>query len=219
MIDLACVFTTGGVILFYKAFCNLKFDAIDSLVKRFLVQDKASENSSFMEPYMVKWKIANDLNLIFVVVYQEIFHLLYIDDLLEMMKNEFRQSIYPNIVMERNFYKNVPSFEKGFAEVINKWELKQQKNLKKDKIMRSFHETDKGKKMNKPGEEETPQAGKKKKGKEQETKKEESSDEQSPKGDEEDDTTQDTNQGMSIEERKKAAIEKLKGENIFNFCS
>ncbi len=37
MIDLACIFTTGGVILFLKNFCALKFDVIDTLIKKVLI--------------------------------------------------------------------------------------------------------------------------------------------------------------------------------------
>lgn len=32
MIDAVCIFTTGGVLLFYKAFVALKFDPIDMFI-------------------------------------------------------------------------------------------------------------------------------------------------------------------------------------------
>lgn len=37
MLDLACIFTTGGVILFYKAFFPMKIDVIDKLIKTILI--------------------------------------------------------------------------------------------------------------------------------------------------------------------------------------
>jgi len=37
MIDIACAFTTGGVILFYKAFFVLDFDPIDHFIRDILV--------------------------------------------------------------------------------------------------------------------------------------------------------------------------------------
>lgn len=212
MIDLACIFTTGGVVLFYKAFCTLKFDAIDLLVKKILVQDKAAETSSFMEPYMVKWKVANDLELVFALVYQEIFHLQYIDDLLEMMRNEYREKFYPQIVIEKNFFKQIPAFDKEFVELIGKWEAKQQKNQKKDKIMRSFQDTAKGKQLL----EKDDKAGSgKKKGKKNDDKEEE-------KGSSEEDhldvstaspSQKDEETKESIEDKKKAALEKLKSKS------
>jgi len=154
MIDYACIFTTGGVVLFFKAFCTLKFDALDTVIKKVLVQDKVSESKYFIEPYMVRWKTANDLGLIFAIVYQEIFQLVYVDDLLEMMKNEFKDKIYPLIKIENNFLKDVPSFENLFTEILHRCESKQEKNQKKEKIMRDFYSTEKGKKiLEKKGEE------------------------------------------------------------------
>jgi len=49
LIILVCIFLTGGVILFYKAFCVLKFDILDCLIKKVLLQVKTSENSYFLK--------------------------------------------------------------------------------------------------------------------------------------------------------------------------
>jgi hypothetical protein len=54
MIDLACIFTTGGIILFYKAFCVLKSDLIEVLIKDNLAKDK-NEMNFFSDPYRVFW--------------------------------------------------------------------------------------------------------------------------------------------------------------------
>ena len=45
MIDLACIFTTGGVILFYKAFCTLKYDIVTDLITKNLINDRLDEKS------------------------------------------------------------------------------------------------------------------------------------------------------------------------------
>ena len=37
MLDLAVIFTTGGILLFYKSLCPLKFDIIDKLIKNILI--------------------------------------------------------------------------------------------------------------------------------------------------------------------------------------
>jgi hypothetical protein len=39
MIDLACIFTTGGVVLFYKSFCDIKFDIIDQLIRKVIISN------------------------------------------------------------------------------------------------------------------------------------------------------------------------------------
>ena len=75
MIDYACVFTTGGVILFQMTFCPLRFDIIDKLIKTKLIKQRTADESLHVEPYMVKWTQANDFDLFFCIVYQELFQL------------------------------------------------------------------------------------------------------------------------------------------------
>ena len=73
MIDIACIFTTGGVMLFYEAFCQLKFDPIDLFIQDVLVSENRHKTEYRCDPYMVKWKISNKLGIIFCVVYQNFF--------------------------------------------------------------------------------------------------------------------------------------------------
>jgi signal recognition particle receptor subunit alpha len=117
MLDLACIFTTGGIVLFYKAFCEMKFDAIDLLIKKVLIQDKDSQIQYFVEPYIVKWNVVKELGLIFAVVYQELFQLSNMEDLITLIKDEYVAKAYPLITIENNFMKNIPSFETNFEEV------------------------------------------------------------------------------------------------------
>jgi hypothetical protein len=56
MIDLACIFTTGGVVLFCKAFCDLKFDILDKLIKKVLIEvisDVLYE--AFLKSTVISW--------------------------------------------------------------------------------------------------------------------------------------------------------------------
>ena len=67
---------------------------------------------------MVKWMISNELNLIFAVVYQNIFSLLHVEDLLGYMQESFRENILPQIVYTKGIYKKVPEFEPLFSACI-----------------------------------------------------------------------------------------------------
>ena len=147
MIELACIFTTGGVILFYKAFVTLKFDPIDVLIKKVLIQDRTGETSLHTDPYIIKWRLANDIGLIFTVVYREMFHVLFIDELLDLLKTEYVNNFYPKITIKNNLYKLIPDFDEGFKEVLRKWELKQEKTQHKQAIMKRFDQTIKGKEI------------------------------------------------------------------------
>ena len=44
MIDLFCIFTTGGLILWYKTFLNMKFkNLINNLIQTILLDDKRTQ--------------------------------------------------------------------------------------------------------------------------------------------------------------------------------
>ena len=72
MIDVVCIFTTGGVLLFYKAFVGLKFDPIDLFIKNVLVQERTSDKEYVCDPYTIKWRQNNNLGLIIAAAYKNL---------------------------------------------------------------------------------------------------------------------------------------------------
>lgn len=147
MFDLVCIFTTGGVMLFYKAMCALKFDIVDYLIKNILIQEKNSESHYTADPYTAKWKFANEFKLIFVVIYQEMFHLTYVEELLELMRENYIKTIIPSFIIKNNIFHFIPNFDSGFEDSLNKWEEKKRKIEKKASLMRAFEKTEKGKEI------------------------------------------------------------------------
>jgi hypothetical protein len=68
MIDFFCIFTTGGVVLWYKAFLGeLKFDLVNLFIRNILLQDKAQKQSYNFSEFCIKWTIETELNLVFAV--------------------------------------------------------------------------------------------------------------------------------------------------------
>ncbi|KAL0396538.1 UNVERIFIED_CONTAM: Signal recognition particle receptor subunit alpha [Sesamum calycinum] len=53
--------------------------------------------------YTLKWTFHNELGLVFVAVYQRILHLLYVDDLLSMVKQEFSDIYDPKRTLYNDF--------------------------------------------------------------------------------------------------------------------
>ncbi|KAL0381640.1 UNVERIFIED_CONTAM: Signal recognition particle receptor subunit alpha [Sesamum angustifolium] len=53
--------------------------------------------------YTLKWTFHNELGLVFVAVYQRILHLLYVDDLLSMVKQEFSDIYDPQRTLYNDF--------------------------------------------------------------------------------------------------------------------
>ncbi|KAK9101847.1 hypothetical protein Sjap_019101 [Stephania japonica] len=95
MLEQLLIFTRGGLILWTckelgKA---LRGSPIDALIRSCLLEERSGDTSYNYDAsgvaYTLRWTFHNELGLVFVAVYQKILHLLYVDDLLSMMKREF----------------------------------------------------------------------------------------------------------------------------------
>ena len=100
MIDYACIFTTGGVVLWCKAFCDTSFklDIVNMFIKTVLLDEKtAGKNSYSFQDNILRFKLQSDLKIVFAIVYKEILQLTMIDDLLDMIKFDFVNKILPKL--------------------------------------------------------------------------------------------------------------------------
>jgi len=43
MFDFVCIFTTGGVVLWFKAFCDMKLDLLNMFIKNILLEEKTAQ--------------------------------------------------------------------------------------------------------------------------------------------------------------------------------
>mmetsp|Transcript_27837 Transcript_27837/g.45222 ORF Transcript_27837/g.45222 Transcript_27837/m.45222 type:complete len:101 (-) Transcript_27837:120-422(-) len=67
MIEDFTILTKGGVVLWKKQFQQLKSNAINTLIKTVLLEDRGGSNSWSDGDYTLRWTFANELDLIFVV--------------------------------------------------------------------------------------------------------------------------------------------------------
>lgn len=101
MLEQLLIFTRGGLILWTcKEIGNaLKGSPIDTLIRSCLLEERSGDVSFNYDAhgaaYTLKWTFHNDLGLVFVAVYQRILHLLYVDDLLSMVKQSFAEIYDP----------------------------------------------------------------------------------------------------------------------------
>ena len=113
MIDLFCIFTTGGLILWSKSFVSFDFNSIlNDLIKTILMDEKRTQD--FYIPVkgngiILRWKIFNKSGIIFVVAYQQSFNVLYTDKLLDIVMNDFIKEHLPKLKFYRSYQGN-----KGF---------------------------------------------------------------------------------------------------------
>ncbi|PSS36164.1 Signal recognition particle receptor subunit alpha like [Actinidia chinensis var. chinensis] len=109
MLEQLLIFTRGGLILWTcKELGNaLKGSPIDTLIRSCLLEERSGAASyNYDAPgaaYTLKWTFHNEMGLVFVAVYQRILHLLYVDDLLAMMKQEFLEIYDPKRTVYNDF--------------------------------------------------------------------------------------------------------------------
>ncbi|CAK9174436.1 unnamed protein product [Ilex paraguariensis] len=109
MLEQLLIFTRGGLILWTcKVLGNaLKGSPIDTLIRSCLLEERSGAASYNYEApgaaYTLKWTFHNELGLVFVALYQRILHLLYMDDLLAMVKKEFSEIYDPKRMVYNDF--------------------------------------------------------------------------------------------------------------------
>ncbi|KAL2524009.1 signal recognition particle receptor alpha subunit family protein [Abeliophyllum distichum] len=109
MLEQLLIFTRGGLILWTcKELGNaLRGSPIDTLIRSCLLEERSGAASyNYDAPgasYTLKWTFHNELGLVFVAVYQRILHLLYVDDLLAMVKQEFSEIYDPKRTSYNDF--------------------------------------------------------------------------------------------------------------------
>ncbi|CAH1432719.1 unnamed protein product [Lactuca virosa] len=145
MLEQLLIFTRGGLILWTcKELGNaLRGSPIDTLIRSCLLEERSGAASyNYDVPgvsYTLKWTFHNELGLVFVAVYQKILHLLYVDDLLAMVKREFSEIYDP----KRTTYDD---FDETFRQLRKEAEARVEE-MKKSKQVVSKQVSNLGKKQ------------------------------------------------------------------------
>ncbi|KAJ0404165.1 hypothetical protein ATCC90586_008616 [Pythium insidiosum] len=122
MIDHFVIFNKTGTVLWSHSPCHLNGDPVDTLINRVLMEDRSGEKKFISDAYSMQWVFENKLDLVFVVVYQKILQLLYIEELLEAVKRDFvarfPEPIASKLPVEAHLYKE------RFATLLKNAEMK-----------------------------------------------------------------------------------------------
>lgn len=138
MFDFFCIFTTDGEVLWSKTFVEVNIEIIEKLVKDVILEEKTGLTQYTVKDYIVKFKIANDLKLVFAAVYNKIIHLTMVDELVDMIQADFRKKMLPELDLEDGLVTFIPtSFDDTFDKVYTKWDIicKEAKNATKPKSL------------------------------------------------------------------------------------
>merc|ERR1712029_588563 len=111
MLDFFTIFSKGGILLWcFKGIgiedkdWELFNPAINSFIKTVLLQEKTNKKSIYENGSLaLKYKLDNEFELVFVVGYQKMLPLLYLDKLLDEIQLRFRDRFGEDLT-EKNFY-------------------------------------------------------------------------------------------------------------------
>ena len=129
MIDLFCIFTAGGLILWSKSFVSGDFSNIlNDLIKTILMDEKKTQDYYIPvkgNGLILRWRIINESGLIFVVAYQQSFNILYTDKLFDLVMKDFVNNQLPNLNHSDYIFYTLPDqkeYNKTFLTLLKKWE-------------------------------------------------------------------------------------------------
>jgi len=145
MIDFFAIFSKGGIVLWCFQGTSQIFTApVNALIKAVILQERTGELSYNHENLTLKYKLDNEFELVYVVAYQKILQLSYVDKLLSDMHLEFRDA-YKNELQLQQWGGNF-NFSDMFDDVLKQAEEWGRKKDLAPRVMKSFEESKKSKK-------------------------------------------------------------------------
>ncbi|KAK2846985.1 hypothetical protein Q5P01_009984 [Channa striata] len=179
---------------------------VNALIRSVILQERSGNNSFNHEALSLKYKLDNEFELIFVVGFQKILTLTYVDKFIDDVQLNFRDR-YKNELEQKGALKllnNSFEFEKDFKVLLRKAE--ESSKARSPAPMRSFEESEKSQKTvksmieTKGGDKGKEQGGKKNKNTKKEAPAAEPSKGDQGKSSSVQKTVENGNQGMSSEE-------------------
>jgi len=143
MLDFFTIFSKGGIVLWYFQGTVGDFsNPVNELIKSVILQERSGSGSFNHGQLAIQYKLDNEFELVFVVGYQNILQLSYIDKLLTDIQLEFRDR-YKNKLLGDDFFSEY-EFKEKFVEILMENETLS-RNKKRE--MKSFENSTKAKKI------------------------------------------------------------------------
>ncbi|CAB3405877.1 unnamed protein product [Caenorhabditis bovis] len=123
MIELFSIFSKGGIVLWsYQAGDHNFTETINNFIREVLMQERGNTLQFKDNNYTMKFHLDNELDIIYLVVYQTIVQLSYTDKLLTLVTESFRSDFYKELQDKSALYTNTDelfsSYDKTFQNVL-----------------------------------------------------------------------------------------------------
>ncbi|XP_039756851.1 signal recognition particle receptor subunit alpha homolog [Pararge aegeria] len=145
MLDLFSIFSKGGIVLWcFQSTSEIFTPSVNALIRNVILQERSGNNTFSHNALSLQYKLDNEFELVFVVAYQRILQLSYVDKFLNDVHLEFRDK-YKN-ELEGGRYIMDFDFKTSFDNILKQCELWAKSQAKLPKQMRTFEDSQKSKK-------------------------------------------------------------------------
>ncbi|WAR04103.1 SRPRA-like protein [Mya arenaria] len=149
MLDFFTIFSKGGIVLWYFQGTSQLFTApVNSLIRSVILQERSGSNQFTHEALTLKYKLDNEFELVFVVAYQKILQLSYVDKFLDTIQLEFRNKYKDDL--QNGAISGSFDFRADFDRILFDIEQETRKQTQKGRVMKTFEESDKSRKTSSP---------------------------------------------------------------------
>uniref|UniRef100_A0A182KG01 SRP54-type proteins GTP-binding domain-containing protein n=1 Tax=Anopheles christyi TaxID=43041 RepID=A0A182KG01_9DIPT len=160
MLDLFTIFTKGGIVLWcFRSTNQLFTPSVNALIKSVILQERSGVYDH--DGLSLQYKLDNEFELVFVVAFQKILQLSYIDKFLSDVHLEFRDRYKNDLRVDNRNYGGDFEFESEFRRILERAEKWGRQQATMPKQMRSYEDSAKSKKtvasmIERKGEEKPP---------------------------------------------------------------
>ncbi|CAG5043630.1 unnamed protein product [Parnassius apollo] len=145
MLDLFSIFSKGGIVLWcFQSTSEIFSPSVNALIRSVILQERSGNNTFNHNSLTLQYKLDNEFELVFVVAYQRILQLSYVDKFLNDVHLEFRDK-YKN-ELQTGRHNMEFEFKKCFDRVLKECEHWAKSQAKIPKQMRTFEDSQKSKK-------------------------------------------------------------------------
>ncbi|XP_022127579.2 signal recognition particle receptor subunit alpha homolog [Pieris rapae] len=145
MLDLFSIFSKGGIVLWcFQSTSEIFSPSVNALIRNVILQERSGNNSYNHNSLTLQYKLDNEFELVFVVAYQKILQLSYVDKFLNDIHLEFRDK-YKNDLQSGCLATDF-NFKASFDIILRQCEQWAKSQAKLPKQMRTFEDSLKSKK-------------------------------------------------------------------------
>nr|KAF7390690.1 hypothetical protein H0235_017852 [Vespula pensylvanica] len=145
MLDLFTIFSKGGIVLWcFQSTSQIFTPSVNALIRSVILQERTGNHTFEHESLRLQYKLDNEFELVFVVAYQKILQLSYVDKFLNDIHLQFRDK-FKNELETSQWFSNF-EFKQYYDRVLAAAEQWARAQAKIPKQMRTFDESLKSKK-------------------------------------------------------------------------